>query len=154
MGLAFFMDMVRFDHRLIDASSDNRANGIGENTDIYFDPATESVFVDRSRSTSVSDIRKSSEQAPHTLFEFAGSPGDETIDKGRTLEDLEFHVFYDCSILEVFVNQRTAISTRVYPISGASIGLGIIGVPGEYNRTELRQCSLWPLESRNVSTSH
>ncbi|KAH7186679.1 hypothetical protein DER44DRAFT_619941, partial [Fusarium oxysporum] len=90
-----------------------------EATDIYFQPNEERIIVDRSRSSSQDGIMRCSERAPHTLFTLGFPPPD---DRSRR-ENLEFHVFYDASILEVFVNERTAVSTRVYPQSGTSVGL-------------------------------
>lgn len=47
------------------------------------------------------------ETAPHTLFT--------SLDRGvETEESLKVHAFFDRSVLEVFVNERTVISTRIY----------------------------------------
>ncbi|KAJ9634419.1 putative beta-Fructufuranosidase [Knufia peltigerae] len=81
-------------------------------TSILFDPAEETVTIDRSRSTTDTEINTSPEEAKHTLFSFADG----------TSETLDLRVFYDVSVLEVFVNDRTAIATRIYPQSRKCFG--------------------------------
>ncbi|KAL2125980.1 hypothetical protein VTI74DRAFT_2032 [Chaetomium olivicolor] len=125
--------------------------GDDENTDIYFEPSAEAVVIDRSKSSSIPAVRKGNERAPHTLFKFASPPSSQNgHDEAHILETLEFHVFYDCSVLEVFVNRRTVISTRVYPSSGTSIGLVLLRDHSGQKHAELLQCRLWPLETRGV----
>ncbi|KAL2203318.1 Arabinanase/levansucrase/invertase, partial [Sarocladium strictum] len=89
-----------------------------EYTRIYFDSSSETVVIDRSQSTRLHGINVSPKQAPHTLFEF--KKGEIT-----TQEGLGFHVFFDTSVLEVFVNERVAITTRVYPQEGTCYGIRI-----------------------------
>lgn len=116
-----------------------------EKTDVYFEPSAEAVVIDRSGSSSSPGVGKGNERAPHTLFKFA-SPDQ---DQGDVLEKLEFHVFYDCSVIEVFVNQRTVISSRVYPSSGTSTGLAFLGDHSDSKHGGL-QCCLWPLKTERV----
>ena len=53
-------------------------------------------------------INSSPEIAPHTLFTMRSADGVETT------ENLKIRAWRDNSVLEVFVNGRTAISTRIY----------------------------------------
>ncbi|KAJ1712486.1 glycosyl hydrolase family protein [Aspergillus flavus] len=53
-------------------------------------------------------INHNPEIAPHTLFTFADESG---MEKEETLR---IHAFLDRNVLEVFVNERTVISTRIY----------------------------------------
>jgi beta-fructofuranosidase len=53
-------------------------------------------------------IKNGVETAPHTLLTFHDAQGN------VVEETLQIHVIFDKSILEVFVNERTAISTRIY----------------------------------------
>jgi beta-fructofuranosidase len=53
-------------------------------------------------------INHAPETAPHTLFTFCNSNGEEVT------EPLQIHAYFDASVLEVFVNSRTVISTRIY----------------------------------------
>ncbi|OOF91095.1 glycoside hydrolase family 32 protein [Aspergillus carbonarius ITEM 5010] len=55
-----------------------------------------------------SRINHDPESAPHTLFTF------ETLSGEQREETLRIHAFWDASVLEVFVNERTVISTRIY----------------------------------------
>jgi beta-fructofuranosidase len=55
-------------------------------------------------------INTSPECAPHTLFTVA----DPSKDDQHVEEPLHIQVWRDNSVLEVFVNGRTAISTRLY----------------------------------------
>ncbi|KPI39566.1 Sucrose-6-phosphate hydrolase [Cyphellophora attinorum] len=86
-------------------------------TRVYFEPLSEILTVDRSRSTTIRGVGTGKKTAPHTLFEIEGN------DNSAMLEDLTFHAFYDASVLEIFVNERTALSTRVYPDSGTVYGI-------------------------------
>ncbi|KAE8412622.1 glycosyl hydrolase [Aspergillus pseudocaelatus] len=54
------------------------------------------------------DINHNPEIAPHTLFTFADENG---MEKEETLR---IQAFLDRNVLEVFVNERTVISTRIY----------------------------------------
>lgn len=101
--------------------------------------------MDRSRSASLRGVRTSDERAPHTLFKFA-APGSQAY----VQETLEFHIFYDGSVIEIFVNQRTAITTRVYPSSGSSVALTVLvedlcGGKSTRDGAELLHCDFWPL---------
>ncbi|KAL5628005.1 hypothetical protein BROUX41_002753 [Berkeleyomyces rouxiae] len=84
-------------------------HGNDESTTIFFSAADEQITVDRSNSTHWADIRTVDEIAPHTLFQFAD----------KTWETLDLQMYFDRSSLEIFANNRTALTTRVYPISGA-----------------------------------
>lgn len=94
-------------------------------TAITFDCREERLVVDRSKSTHRPDINTAPEIGSHTLYRLA----DETSATG-TLEPLRLTVFLDHDVIEVFANDRLAISTRVYTdarhagISLASVGGG------------------------------
>lgn len=83
-----------------------------QSTTLAFEPATETFSIHRPQ-TSPSEPRESinhlSELAPHTLF-ITRDP----IAGYEEVEPLEISVWRDSSVLEVFVNGRTAISTRLY----------------------------------------
>ncbi|KAJ5741069.1 hypothetical protein N7493_000941 [Penicillium malachiteum] len=86
-------------------------------TSLFFDAEGENFTIDRSKSTAVSGINTSPEIAPHTLLKFKDESGE------ITNETLDIRLLYDVSVLEVFVNGRTAITTRVYPESGMCFGV-------------------------------
>lgn len=77
-----------------------------------FEPPSETFTIERSSLPTLNSsklINNAPEVAPHTLFT--------TRDPGTGEEEIEIlHVqaWQDNSVLEVFVNSRTAISTRLY----------------------------------------
>jgi beta-fructofuranosidase len=83
---------------------------------LLFNPEEETFIIDRSNSTRIEDINVSDERASHTLFTLRDTNGSER------REELAIHVYFDASVLEVFVNGRTAITTRIYPQSGTCYG--------------------------------
>lgn len=95
-------------------------------TMIVYDPAAATMTVDRSKSVLAEDAKHYDtrpEVAPHTLFRLKGSDGK------VTLERLEILVILDHSVVEIFVNGRTAMTTRIYTgqepdCDGISISLG------------------------------
>ncbi|ORX98300.1 glycosyl hydrolase [Clohesyomyces aquaticus] len=121
-----------------------------EYTRIYFNPVSESIVVDRSKSSSQDGIRRCEEHAPHTLFNILNFSKERHSTGQTRLETLEFHVLYDCSVLEIFVNERTALTTRVYSASGTSTGIlpfverGNCACFGS-ERSRILKCDLWPL---------
>lgn len=65
-------------------------------------------------------------------------------------ENLEVTIFYDVSCLEVFVNGRTALTTRIYPESGKCFGvLPFVVVGGKEeeaeNEARVERCKVWEL---------
>jgi beta-fructofuranosidase len=65
-------------------------------------------------------------------------------------ENLEVKIFYDVSCLEVFVNARTVLTTRIYPESGKCFGVlpfVVVGGKEEEAENEVRveRCQVWEL---------
>ena len=96
-------------------------------TSVYFSAPDEEIVVDRSKSgsvvgsaTEISDddnlVNTRDERGPHTLFTFAST--NENGERSEAVEKLHLHVFRDGSVLEVFANDRFALSTMIY-IDGA-----------------------------------
>lgn len=102
-----------------------------EKTTVSFDPRTETMTVDRSMSSYRSGIVRTSKSAPHTLFRYPD---------GR-IEHLEFVVYYDTSVVEIFANDRTVLTTRVYPESGACVAVE------PCSSTKPSHCEIWTLGS-------
>lgn len=85
-------------------------------TVLYFSPNDETFVIARpdlrhsaDDGTNVVSVKLQEEKAPFTLFT---SRNLETMRDEE--ERLEIHMFYDQSVLEVFVNERAVITTRVY----------------------------------------
>ncbi|KAL2207650.1 Arabinanase/levansucrase/invertase [Sarocladium strictum] len=81
---------------------------MSEATSITFDLADNKVIIDRSRSSLKNTGTNTSEVGHMHLL-----PG----------EDLEIRIFVDNSIVEVFVNERLSLTTRVYPVLSDSTGI-------------------------------
>lgn len=85
---------------------------------ISFRPGDEVVTIRRDGvyddSPEFADINDDPECAPHTLFAQGDGPSN-----AERQETLDIRVFFDVSVLEVFVNERVAITTRIYPASGS-----------------------------------
>ena len=60
-------------------------------------------------------------------------------------ETLDIRVFFDVSVLEIFVNDRVAITTRVYPDSGKCFGVGAWVEEGAH--AKLVRCKAWELKT-------
>jgi beta-fructofuranosidase len=119
-------------------------------TVIYFDTAEESIVVDRSNSSESPEVNRSSEIAPHTLFRFAdGSSNQDSTRPQPELEDLDMRIFFDTSVLETFVNGRTAITARVFPESSTCYDIGVFVEPSEgveKSKSYLKHCKWWKLK--------
>jgi beta-fructofuranosidase len=104
------------------------------------DLETETFTIDRSKSTTILGVNTSKEAAPHTLYIFKDELGN------LSLETLDIRLFYDVSVLEVFVNERTAISTRLYPSSTICYGLKVFSEQLEdAEAPELRRFDFWDI---------
>jgi beta-fructofuranosidase len=82
----------------------------------------ETFQVERPRPSNINpDINHAPEVTPHTLFTYtnpATTTNDNTASEIETEEPLRIHALFDSSVLEVFVNGRTAITTRIYHSGG------------------------------------
>ena len=91
--------------------------------------------------TENSTVEFDTEHAPHTLFKFKdASTG------GEMEEKLKLHAFYDGSVLEIFLNERTAITTRIYTHDARTVGLGFFSeAEGDTQEPSavITKCSVW-----------
>ncbi|KAK6715082.1 hypothetical protein SNK04_006009 [Fusarium graminearum] len=78
-----------------------------QGTAIYFSPESEAITIDKSKSNNEADIEKAPASGPFTLF-YSDRNGSEELEK------LHLHIFCDGDVLEVFANDRFALSTMVY----------------------------------------
>ncbi|KAE8351188.1 glycosyl hydrolase [Aspergillus coremiiformis] len=92
-------------------------HGLNLHTVLAWEPNTETFSIQRPPPYDP-NINHTPETAPHTLFTFVDESGAEHE------ETLRIHAFSDGNVLEVFVNERAVISTRIYvPYDEASVGL-------------------------------
>jgi beta-fructofuranosidase len=79
---------------------------------ISFHSVAETIIIDRTNAPQPSGsyrVNNRPETAPHTLFTYMTEDGLEERE-----ETLDIRIFHDASVVEVFVNERTVVSTRVY----------------------------------------
>ncbi|EFP78860.2 hypothetical protein PGT21_031694 [Puccinia graminis f. sp. tritici] len=87
-------------------------------TDVYYDPSTEYLVVDRSRSSAIPSFGNSSERAKLRLWPIVNP-----VTKRVEIEPLNLTIIVDNSVVEVHANERAIITTRVYPWYEDSIGI-------------------------------
>ncbi|EMC92494.1 glycoside hydrolase family 32 protein [Baudoinia panamericana UAMH 10762] len=123
---------------------------------IYFDAETETVGIDRSASTSRDGVGTKLRTAPHTLFAFRAG-------ENVRWETLEIHAVFDASVLEVFFNNRTVLTARVYSDSGTCAtlcpvmddSLGNATRYGGESSSELLSFDVWTLrQAVHVEQTH
>ncbi|EFP81689.2 uncharacterized protein PGTG_07938 [Puccinia graminis f. sp. tritici CRL 75-36-700-3] len=85
-------------------------SGKFERTDIFYDPNQEYLVIDRSHSSTIPSYGNSTEQAKHRLW-----PVLNPVTNNTNYESLNLTIVVDNSVLEVHANERTIITTRVYP---------------------------------------
>lgn len=91
---------------------------------IVFYPEQERIVVDRTKTTKDGSINTFSEYGTHSLFRFTSG-----------WEPLKLRVFLDSAVLEVFANDRFALTTHVY---GGPCTLSMIKQGGEVASVESR----------------
>lgn len=98
------------------------------------------MYSDDDEFSTINDIP---EVAPHTLLTTADGEH----------ESLDIRLFFDVSVLEIFVNERVVISTRVYPESGKCFGLQPFATyreDGGNDKVETKRCIAWELKQSIV----
>lgn len=79
-------------------------------TDIYYDPSTESMVVSRLNSSLIQAYGNDTEAGRLRLW-----PIQDPVTNLTSLESLNLTIVVDNSIVEVYANDQTVITTRVYP---------------------------------------
>jgi beta-fructofuranosidase len=118
-----------------------------EYTNIYYDPSKHSVVLDRLHSSQISMF-------PNTTL--AGYFEPYQID-GAGTEPIEMNIFVDGSLVEVFVNDRFALTGRIYPSRDDSHGFALYSAPGahvQYSHIEIWNglLNVWPQRPLNSSS--
>jgi beta-fructofuranosidase len=83
----------------------NKNVGTGEQTLIYYDYSTSSFVVDRSKSSILSDVPLSNQSTNYVL----------------PTGNVNWRIFVDASVIEVFVNNELAFATRSFPSTGNNL---------------------------------
>lgn len=116
--------------------------GASQPTKLYFEPADETFIIERpdfyappSYNGDRQDTKLQTETAPFTLF------ATRDMQTGAEVEErLVVNIFYDGSVLEVFVNNRAVITTRVYLEDARSSGLEFFAEGGD---VRLEEAVVW-----------
>ena len=110
-------------------------------TVMYFDSANETFVIERRKASLKNpDMNTAAEVAPHTLFTIA-----DPVSGKEAEETLNVRVFWDNSVVEVFINGRTVISTRIYLADegGATIRFFANAEEGKTPDAVLNEATLW-----------
>lgn len=105
-------------------------------TAVYFVPDDEEIVVNRSKSNADPNISNVEERGPHTLFTTRDSNGEES------QERLRLQIFCDHDVLEVFANDRFALSTMVYVQDPEALGISCFA-HGENGSTTFENIEIW-----------
>lgn len=95
-----------------------------EYTTIYYEPSNNTVVVDRTHSSTIDGFNNASVVGYFYPYTVAPEYGN------ATQEPLVWDVFLDGSLLEVYINERFALTTRIYPSMESSTGVGLYVAPG------------------------
>ena len=119
-----------------------------ERTHVFYNPSNSTILVDRSASSAIKEFGNSTVTGYFHPYTLAST---------KALEKITFHVIVDGSLIEIFVNERFALSTRVYPSQTCSTGYGVyVGEGGEATVESLQAWvglkNVWPERPANSSS--
>jgi beta-fructofuranosidase len=100
-----------------------------EQTRIFYDWAAQRLVVDSTRASLDAAAPGSVQSGPLAL-----APG----------EPLRLHIFLDCSVVEVFANERACLTSRIYPARPDSLGLALFAQDGS---ARLHALDIWHLNA-------
>ncbi|KAK9717571.1 hypothetical protein K7432_006078 [Basidiobolus ranarum] len=106
-----------------------------EETKILYNPVTANLTIDRSKSSLNSNYSNTIQWGEIPLFRTR-----------KGLERLELRVFVDNSIIEVFANDRLALTTRIYPTLPDSTEVFLTLAKGK--KVTVEEFTLWPITDR------
>ena len=96
---------------------------MSEYTTIMYEPSNNTLLVERAHSSMLDEFQNYTVTGyfyPYTIIS----------DGSSMKESITMDVFLDGSLLEVYVNERFAMSTRIYPSMSCSTGYGVYVAPG------------------------
>ncbi|OOQ83368.1 glycoside hydrolase family 32 protein [Penicillium brasilianum] len=129
------------------AASPNRE----EYTNIFFNPSNNSIAVDRSHSSLIAEFANSTHEGYFKPYTLRGKNGK------STTESIHMSIFVDGSLVEVYVNERFALTTRIYPSREDSTGIALYSAADakvEYSKVEIWDglLNVWPERPENSSS--
>ncbi|GAB7357282.1 hypothetical protein MBLNU459_g8251t1 [Dothideomycetes sp. NU459] len=122
-----------------------------EYTNIYYEPSNNTVVVDRSHSSMIDGFNNASVIGYFYPYTIKGDYGN------ATQEPITMDVFVDGSLVEVYINERFALTTRIYPSMTSSTGVGVYVAPGASATFESVDMwsslyNVWPQRPANSSS--
>ncbi|KAI7361271.1 glycoside hydrolase family 32 protein [Hortaea werneckii] len=114
-----------------------------EYTTISYQPTNNTIIVDRSMSSTIDGFNNASVTGyfhPYTIRQHDGSYKQEAIN---------MDVFVDGSLVEIYINERFALATRIYPSMECSTGFGVYvedGAEATFEGVEawMETLNVWP----------
>ncbi|KAL1632886.1 hypothetical protein SLS58_011279 [Diplodia intermedia] len=104
-----------------------------EYTTVFWTPFNNTLVLNRARSSLIANFTQSSFNAYLEPFLFpaaADSASSDTNTDDVVPEPLVFDIFVDGSLLEIFVNDRLSLSSRVYPSRADALGAAVVSTAG------------------------
>lgn len=111
----------------------NKNSDGSEYTKIYYDVESQQMVVDQTRASLKEHIPKRIKKETYHL---------------DVSNPIDFHVFIDGSVIEVFVNEEDAFTTRVFPEKMTSSQVAIFTEGGEI----VAKADVWTLKEANIKT--
>ncbi|TPX08523.1 uncharacterized protein E0L32_010010 [Thyridium curvatum] len=105
-------------------------------TSIYFSPQDEEIVVDKTLSNDLKDIQKGRIGGSFTLFV-------QEKDGAECLESLHLRIFSDGDVIEVFANDRFALSTTVYSDAINCLGISCFAEGQDSSASGFETVMLW-----------
>ena len=132
-----------------------------EYTHIYYDPSNYTINVERYHSSLIREFNNATSVGffyPYTLSTKGGYRSGPGSYHSSRKESLDFNIFLDGSLLEVFVNDRFVLTTRIYPSRTDSTGFGVYIGKGASARVSNVQIwssltNAWPQRPANSSSN-
>ena len=103
----------------------------GEETLVSYNPTEKRLQVDREHSSLAPNVQQHAHGGSFDL---------------RRGESLKLHLFLDRSVVEIFANGRTCLTSRIYPTRDDSLGVGAFAKNGSATVTAM---DIWELGSAN-----
>jgi beta-fructofuranosidase len=122
-----------------------------EYTTIIYEPSNNTLLVERAHSSLLKQFNTATVTGYFYPYSITSSDG--TVAK----ESITMDVFLDGSLLEVYVNNRFALSTRIYPSMECSTGYGVYvsdGAKATFESVKVWDglLNVWPERPKNSSS--
>lgn len=124
-----------------------------EYTNIYYDPTNYTLVVDRTYSSLIDEFNNASVVGYFYPYTVVPSTGYGNV----TQEPITMDIFIDGSLIEVYINERFALTTRIYPSMLSSTGVGFYLASGASATVEsvdmwMDLYDVWPSRPLNSSS--